>query len=128
MYGDSYLSLDFSTAMRYFQSRNRLALMTIYKNYDHYDRSNTAVEENLVPKYSKQEKTRDMLYIDYGANIFRKKILDMIPENQFYFLEDIFSRLIEMRRLHAFEVKERFYEIGSPEGLNDFKECIRGAR
>ena len=34
MYGDSYLFLDFSLVMSYFESRNKLALMTVYKNYD----------------------------------------------------------------------------------------------
>ena len=125
MYGDSYLFLDFSHIMSYFKSQNKLALMTVYKNYDQYDRSNTVVEGNLVRKYSKKEKTGDMVYIDYGANIFRKEALEMIPENQFYSLDELFPRLIEMDELLAFEVKERFYEIGSPQGLKEFEEYIR---
>ncbi|MCL0036324.1 sugar phosphate nucleotidyltransferase [Dehalococcoidia bacterium] len=125
MYGDSYLFLDFSFIMSYFKSHNKLALMTVYKNYDRYDRSNTVVEGNLVKKFSKRKKTKDMVYIEYGANIFRKEALNMIPENQFYSLDDLFSRLIEMDELLAFEVKERFYEIGSPQGLNEFEEFVR---
>ncbi len=128
MYGDSYLFLDFSRIMSYFQSQNKLALMTVYKNYDQYDRSNTVVEGNLVRKYSKKEKTEDMVYIDYGANIFRKEALEMIPESQFYSLDELFPRLIEMDELLRFEVKERFYEIGSPQGLKDFEDYIRGAK
>ena len=125
MYGDSYLFLDFSLVMSHFKSQNKLALMTVYKNYDRYDRSNTAVEGNLVKKFSKRKKTKDMVYIEYGANIFRKEALDMIPENQDYSLDDLFPRLLEMDELLAFEVKERFYEIGSPQGLNEFKEFVR---
>ncbi len=128
MYGDSYLFLDFSATMRYFKSRNRLALMTVYKNYDRYGRSNTVVEGNLVKKFSKQEKTENMVYIEYGANIFSKEALNMIPEDQFYSLDDLFPRLIEMEELLAFEVKERFYEVGSPQGLKEFKECIKGVK
>jgi len=128
MYGDSYLFLDFPAAMRDFESQNKLAQMTVYRNYDRYDRSNTAVEGNLVKKYSKQERTEDMTYIDYGANIFRKEALRMIPENQFYSLEDLFPRLIEMDELLAFEVKERFYEIGSPQGLKEFTEYVGVAK
>lgn len=126
MYGDSYLFLDFSHIMSYFKSQNKLAVMTVYKNYDRYDRSNTVVEGNLVRKYSKKEKTEDMVYIDYGANIFRKEALKMIPESQPYSLDELFPRLIEMDELLAFEVKERFYEIGSPHGLNEFEEYIKG--
>ena len=125
MYGDSHLFLDFNRVMSYFESRNKLALMTVYKNYDRYDRSNTVVEGNLVKKFSKKEKTKDMVYIEYGANIFKKEVLRMIPENQFYSLDDLFPRLIEIEELLAFEVGERFYEIGSPQGLREFEEYIK---
>ncbi len=127
MYGDSYLFLDFLAVMRYFKSQDKPALMTVYKNYDQYDKSNIAVEGNLVKKYSKQEKIMDMDYIDYGANIFKKEVLKMVPENRFYTLEHLFPRLIEREELLAFEVKERFYEIGSPQGLTDFEQYIKGA-
>ncbi len=128
LYGDSYLFLDFSLIMSYFESQNKLALMTVYKNYDRYDRSNTVVEGNLVKKFSKQEKTEDMVCIEYGANIFRKEALEFVPENQFYSLDDLFLRLIEMRQLLAFEVKERFYETGSPQGLKEFEKYMQEAK
>ena len=126
MYGDSFLFLDFSLIMSYFKSQNKLALMTVYKNYDCYDKSNTAVEGNLVKNFSKKEKTKDMVYIEYGANIFKKEALKMIPDNQPYSLDDLFPRLVEKEELLAFEVKERFYEIGSLQGLKDFEEYIKG--
>ena len=125
IYGDSYLFLDFSLAMSYFQSQNKLALMTVYKNYNCYERSNTVIEGNLVKKFSKKEKTEDMVYIEYGANIFKKAVLEMIPENQFCSLDELFPRLIDQKQLLAFEVKERFYEVGSPLGLTEFVEFIR---
>ena len=125
MYGDSYLFLDFSRVMSYFASQNKLALMTVYKNFNCYDRSNTVVEGDLVTKFSKKQKTKDMVYIEYGANIFRKEVLDMIPEKQFYSLDHLFPRLIGQKQLLAFEVRERFYEIGSPLGLTEFAEFIR---
>lgn len=128
LYGDSYLFLDFPAAMNYFESQNKLALMTVYQNCDRYDRSNAVVEGSLVKKFSKKEKPKDMVYIEYGANIFRKQALEAVPENQFYPLDDLFTRLIEVEELLAFEVKERFHEIGSPQGIKDFKEYLRGAK
>ncbi|MFC1904341.1 sugar phosphate nucleotidyltransferase [Chloroflexota bacterium] len=125
MYGDSYLFLDFGLIMNYYQSQNKLALMTVYKNYDRYGISNTEVEGNLVRQFSKKEKTEDMVYIEYGVNIFQKEALKMVPKNQFCPLDDLFHRLIEMEELLAFEVKDRFYEVGSPEGLKEFEEYIR---
>jgi NDP-sugar pyrophosphorylase family protein len=125
MYGDSYLFPDFNQIMAFFSSHKKLALMTVYKNYDRYDRSNTVVEGNLVKRYSKIAKTDDMIYIDYGLNILSQDCLELVPESQFYPLEELFTRLIEKKELLAFEVKERFYEIGSPQGLKEFEYFAR---
>jgi NDP-sugar pyrophosphorylase family protein len=125
MYGDSYIFLDFAVAMSFFQSQNKLALMSVYKNHNRYDKSNTTIEGSLVKKYSKQEKSEDMVYIDYGANIFRKEVLELIPEKEPYTLEDLFPKLINKDQLLAFEAKERFYEVGSFQGLKDFEDFAR---
>ena len=128
MYGDSYLLLDFPKIQSYFMSQNKLGLVTVYKNHDFYDESNMVINGNMVVKYSKTEKTKDMVYIDYGASIFRKEALELVPENHAYSLEDLFIRLIKREQLLAFEVNDRFYEIGSPRGLRDFEEFVRGIK
>jgi NDP-sugar pyrophosphorylase family protein len=125
MYGDSYLFPDFDQVMAFFNSHKKLALMTVYKNYDRYDRSNTVIEGNMVKLYSKTEKPNDMIYIDYGLNILSQDCLELVPENRFYSLEDLFTRLIEKEELLAFEVTERFYEIGSPQGLKEFENFAK---
>jgi len=125
MYGDSYLSLDFADAMSYFKSRNKLALMSVYKNCDRYERSNTVVEGSLVKEFSKKEKNKDMVYIEYGANIFRKAALDLIPKGLPYSLDELFPELIRRKELLAYEARERFYQIGSREGLEEFKRYVR---
>ena len=108
--------------MSHFNSQDKLALMTVYENHDRYDKSNTVVEGNLVKKFSKTERTENMVYIEYGLNIFRKEVLELVPGNQFYSLDDLFPKLIEMKEILAFEVTERFYEIGSLQGLREFEE------
>lgn len=126
IYGDSYLFLDFGAMLSYFESRSKLALMTVYRNADLWDKSNTVVKGDLVERYSKKEKTPETVYIDYGANVFRKQVLDLVPEGRFYTMEDLFVQLVERRELLAYEVKERFYEIGSPQGLAEFREYMAG--
>lgn len=124
IYGDSYLFIDFGFITSYFNSQNKLALMTVYKNHDSYDKSNVVVSGNMVKRYSKKEKTDDMVYIDYGINLFKKEAFEMVPEGRFYPLESLFESLINMKEMLAFEAKERFYEIGSQAGLNDFKKYV----
>ncbi len=122
MYGDSYLFLDFAAAMDYFNDFNNLGLMTVYKNYNRYDTSNVVLENNKVKQYSKKKKSKDMIYVDYGASILRKKVLELVPQNQIYSLEELFSELIKQKEFLTYEVHKRFYHIGSPEGLEEFQQ------
>lgn len=124
LYGDSYLSLDFEDVFASLIEQNKLGIMTVFKNYDRYDRSNTAVQGNLVKGYSKNGRTTDTVYIDYGANAFRKEVLQIIPPDRFYSLENLFMQLIDMEELLAYEVKERFFEIGSLRGLKEFEQHV----
>jgi len=124
MYGDSYVFLDFPIVISYFNKFDKPGLMVVYKNYDRYDRSNVVVEGNLVRQYSKEERTKGMAYINYGVSLLRKKVLELVPQNQVYSLEELFAQLIGRRELLAYEVKRRFYQIGSPEGLDEFRRYI----
>jgi NDP-sugar pyrophosphorylase family protein len=128
MYGDSYLCIDFPMIMDYFLARDKLALMTVYKNRDRHDKSNTSISGSLVTGYSKNGRTKPMVYIDYGAHVFRKSVLELIPGDRHYPLEDLFPILISQRQLLAFEVRQRFYEIGSVAGIRDFTEYVKGQR
>ena len=121
MYGDSYLHLDFCAVLRFFRRYKKSGLMVVYKNYDHYDRSNVVVEDKLIKRYDKQNQDSKMIYIDYGVSLLTKETLRLVPPNQVYSLEEFFPRLIQQKEMLAYEVKERFYQIGNPEGLNEFK-------
>jgi NDP-sugar pyrophosphorylase family protein len=124
IYGDSYVFLNFADIYNYFQDKKKLALMTVYRNNDLYDSSNTVIRDGLVTAYNKHQKTSNMHYIEYGVNLFRKDILNIIPEDSYYELGEVFNSLIIEEELLAYEVKERFYEIGSLNGLADFKKYI----
>lgn len=125
MYGDSYLPFDFQRAIKFFREEKKLGLMTVFKNYNKYEESNVKVSGKMVKKYSKKFRTKDMRYIDYGASIFKKEILKFIPKNKFYDLSLIHKVLIDKEQLLAFDSKKRFYQIGSFEGLEEFKKYIK---
>ncbi len=125
MYGDSYLSFDFQKVYLHFLKENKLGLMVVYKNYDKYDKSNLIVKNNLVTGYNEYNKAEEMKYIDYGASILRKKSLDLIPKNLYYSTGQFFNELIKIQELLAYEVKERFYHIGTLNALEEFRTFIR---
>ncbi|MBI2853652.1 MAG: NTP transferase domain-containing protein [Chloroflexi bacterium] len=124
LYGDSYVFLDFAAVMSCFKTMNKMALMTVFKNNDLYDRSNVVVKDGFVSKYSKTDKTPGMVYIDYGVNLFDKRVLEMIPVDEAYGMEGLFEQLIAKRELLSYEVGKRFYEIGSHQGLAEFQALI----
>ena len=52
------------------------------------------------------------------------------PENEPFDLADVYQDLLSEKQLSGHEVTERFYEIGSPEGLAELDAFLegRGAR
>jgi NDP-sugar pyrophosphorylase family protein len=83
------------------------------------------VADGLVTFYSKEQR-ENLKYIDYGVNLFRKEVLKLIPEAEPYSMGTLFNQLISRHELLAFEVKKRFYEIGSVNGLAEFTEYVKG--
>jgi len=122
MYGDSYLFLDFKEIWKFFHQFNKSGLMVVYKNENRYDTSNVSINGNFVQHYSKTEKTPDMVYIDYGVSILRKRVLEAVRKNEYYSLETLFSSLIGQQQLLSYLTNQRFYEIGSVEGLKEFQD------
>ena len=128
LYGDSYLFLNLEDIMSRFVHSHKRGLMTVYRNFGLYDKSNTAIDnDGMVVTYDKQRKS-GLEYIDYGLSVFQKQVLKWVPKDNYCPLEAVFHKLIEMRELIAFETKERFYEIGSPAGLADFQKFVEGNR
>lgn len=121
MNGDSYLPIDFSQPYKPFKMSSKLALMTVYKNEDRYDRSNVVVEGQRVVKYDRSKRWPRMIYIDYGLRVFKKEVLKYVPRDTRYQLDQLYHRLIDMNQLMAYEFNKRFYEIGSLRGLESFK-------
>ena len=125
IYGDSYLNINYKEALNYFYENNKLGLMTVYKNNDQYDKSNVVYMNNMVTLYDKKNRINKMNYIDYGLSILNNEALDLIkPENNFYDLADLLNILSKKNQLLGFEIKKRFYEIGSQRGIEDFKNYI----
>jgi N-acetyl-alpha-D-muramate 1-phosphate uridylyltransferase len=119
LYGDSYVFINYRDMWNYLEKQGQPAVMSVYHNFNHYDKSNTAISGGLVARYSK-ESAEGLEYIDYGVNLFRKEVLRRVPVSQPYSLGTLFQDLIRRDELAAYEVKKRFFEIGCPDGL---KEC-----
>ena len=125
LYGDSYLPIDYRKAALAFASGDKAGLMTVYRNQGRWNASNVQFEAGQVLRYDKKQRTPEMHHIDYGLGILRAESLAPWPDNEPFDLADVYRRLLSENQLSGHEVTERFYEIGSPEGLAELDAFLR---
>lgn len=124
LYGDSYLLCDYASVAREFETSGKQALMTVFRNEGQWDTSNVEFEEGRILAYSKKERTPRMKFIDYGLGAFAAKAFERVPAEQAFDLADLYGKVLADGELAGMEIKQRFYEIGSPAGLEETTRFI----
>jgi len=125
LYGDSYLPIDYAAVATGFKTSGKLALMTVFKNENRWDSSNVTFDGKNIRCYDKKNRTAEMEYIDYGLGAFKKEALAEWPDDKPFDLADVYRNLVDRSQLAGFEVKQRFYEAGSPAGLAELDSVLR---
>lgn len=125
LYGDSYLPIDYQAVGRAFLASGQPGLMTVFENHEAYDASNVWFADGRIKLYDKKNKVPEMKYIDYGLGVFRADAFAGCPRDTVVDLAAIQTDLSKQGRLAGYELKERFYEIGSPAGLNELDQLLR---
>lgn len=130
LYGDSFLPVPFLPVWQAFQQSGLPALMTVYHNAGQWDTSNVIFEDQRLILYDKTRRdprSNAMRHIDYGLSVLHRSVLhSRVPEGIKMDLADVFYQLCLESCLAGFEVHERFYEIGSPNGLADLEAYLAG--
>jgi NDP-sugar pyrophosphorylase family protein len=119
LYGDSFLPCDFREVQHAFVESTQPALMTLLRNRDQWDKSNVVFRDGRIIEYNKHSRRPDMEYIDYGLGILSEEVLMTYPAAAAFDLADVYNQLSLASKLAGHEVHERFYQIGSREGLNE---------
>jgi N-acetyl-alpha-D-muramate 1-phosphate uridylyltransferase len=119
MYGDSYLDCDLADIADVFAASGAEGLMTVFRNDNRWDASNVLFEGGRIRKYDKRDRTPAMQHIDYGIGVLSAAALNDYPDNARFDLASVYQGLLARGVLAAYEVRSRFYEIGSPEGLEE---------
>jgi NDP-sugar pyrophosphorylase family protein len=131
LYGDSYLPIDLRAVQDRFEASGAPALMTVFRNDGAFDTSNVVFDGEWVVRYDKHEPDpagAGMRYIDYGLSVLRSQtVREHIPQDRPHDVADMFQHLSAIGQLAGYEAAERFYEIGSPDGLADL-EALFGDR
>lgn len=124
IYGDSYLTCDYAAAELAFAASGKPGLMAVYRNEGRWDTSNVEFDGARVVRYDKANRTPAMRYIDYGLGVFRREAFDGVPADQPSDLAAVYQDLVRRGELAAWESPDRFYEIGSREGIADLAEYL----
>lgn len=125
MYGDSYLTAAFAPILEAFLDSGKPALMTVFANQNGPEASNVLFSRGRILRYDKRPDAGPMTHIDYGLSIFSAEVFCRWPESTIFDLSLVQSGLAEQGLLTAYEVAERYYEIGSISGLKETESFLR---
>ena len=93
--------------------------MTVYRNEGQFDTSNVEYSGGRIVTYDKRSPTESMRHIDYGLGVFRPAVFAGLAEGEMADLATLYQEVLRRGQLEAFEVSERFYEIGTVSGIED---------
>lgn len=123
MYGDSFLIENIKNQ----KIKNSIDLMYIYKNNNKYDTSNVEINKDIKTiVYDKFNIPMNPTHIDYGISCINKnnfiKYSKNKPKN--FDLAQYLNYLSKKKMLYFIETKKKFYEVGSFQGIKNFKNFI----
>jgi N-acetyl-alpha-D-muramate 1-phosphate uridylyltransferase len=126
-YGDSYLPFDYAEPLRILGTHDDCdGVMAVYRNEGRWDASNVTTDGSWVLRYEKGVKGDPTLdHIDYGATALRRAQIGDLPPGEAHGLDALQGRLAARKGLRACVARERFFEIGSPEGLAELDRHLR---
>jgi N-acetyl-alpha-D-muramate 1-phosphate uridylyltransferase len=119
LYGDSFLPVDYLAIEHAFYENNSIALMTVLKNEDRWDKSNVLFKNNQIIEYNKHYPRPEMSFVDYGLGLLSREVFDTYPSEENFGLDEVYNKLSLQGSLFGLEVYKRFYEIGSHNGLKE---------
>ena len=125
IYGDSFMDINYFELIVKYYNEGKKALMTILKNNNKYDTSNVEYWNDHIVRYNKKNRSITMNYIDYGISIFNKKVFESYEEDKSFDLSEVYNSLITSGQLANHIVYNRFYEIGTPPALKEFREYAK---
>ena len=118
MYCDNYWPMRFERMWRQYAASGTAAMFTVYENRDQYTQDNVRVDEDgWVTVYDKDRTADGLGGVDIGFGIFRRDILERLPDENVSFERIVYPRLIAERSLQAFLTGHRYYSVSSHERL-----------
>jgi NDP-sugar pyrophosphorylase family protein len=123
-YGDSYLPVSFSSIASKFEKSNFPSIMTITSSVHAREKSNIFFSGGRILEYSKNSGDSRFNFLDYGLLGFSSSLFRVVPNARNWDLEELIKSLISISQMEAIQVDERYFEIGSFEGINELTKYL----
>jgi NDP-sugar pyrophosphorylase family protein len=128
MNGDLLTNINFEDMMNYHLLNNSIATMGV-REYDFqvpYGVVNIDNKKNIL---SIEEKPVHKFFVSGGVYVLDNKVLDFIPDNEFYDMPTLFEKVIEEKlKSISFPIHEYWLDIGRIEEYekanNEFHEVF----
>lgn len=117
-YGDSLLPIRLAPMREIMLSNDALGVITVYDNQENIARNNVQLAaDGKVLAYDKTDATEQMNGVEAGVSLLHRAVLELVREPEFSLEMDIFPKLINKGGLFGLPTSQRFYDIGTEEGL-----------
>jgi NDP-sugar pyrophosphorylase family protein len=128
--GDSFLRAPLDRMAQVFDTEDIDALISVYDNRIPVPViPNIKLRDRTVLDYKKDAgRERGFEMIDSGIYVLKRSLVASYDTGKIspkFQLADLWPPLIETGRLGGFLVPERFYDIGTPERLEEFENFVR---
>lgn len=127
-YGDSYLPIDVEPVWRAHVGSGMPIHMTVLRNDGRWDVSNVFYDgRRLVYDKARRAPWGPLMrHIDFGLLALRRTVVDDIPAGETVDLSDVLHERSLSGDVAGFEVSQRFFEVGSPAGVEDLEAFVSG--
>jgi D-glycero-alpha-D-manno-heptose 1-phosphate guanylyltransferase len=114
MNGDSFLEIDFNNFMAFHRSHDAMATIAVFnvENTNRYGTVNVDANGRVLGFAEKTGREVPGL-VNGGVYVFKRAVLECIPEHQSSLEKDIFPRLVD-QGVYAQEQHGMFIDIGTP--------------
>lgn len=123
LYGDSYLETDYQAAADFFTASGLPAMMTVCQNDGTLGANNVLFEGGAIRLYDKRAPVPAMAHVDYGLGGLSRGALS--ERGGAFDLAEVQSALSRQGLLAGLEVGGRFYEVGTPQGIEELEAYLR---
>lgn len=118
MYCDNYCPVNFNKLCEDFEQNDADIQLSVYRNVDNYTKNNLKIEEyGRVGLYDKKRISPDLLGVDIGYALIKKKVLEDLDDGNVNFEASVYPKVTDRKKMYATITNHRYYSIGSYERI-----------